>query len=240
MIKILLQTKAVFIDWCGTRSYCFSIFLLSSSVKLCDNVQSHGNCRTIFGQIWRYGHLSDLHLSLKYNWQTCGRLQAMMFRSVPFGCISILRSLVFATLSLSKKSCERRQFPSHFPSIKLLQMCQNLHKPFAFVHEPCARYCWQIFFFSSMRTPMTSSLISFTTTKRPRPWFISHFFASKLDFMFFKGDESFKSRGNSTNPPLSQIKLKTSSTKTSTAMLALKRNLHGIEGENSEKTTTLS
>ena len=240
MIKILLQTKAVFIDWCGTRSYCFSIFLLLSSVKLCDKLQLHGNCRTTFGQIWRYGHFSDLHSSLKYNWQTCGRLQAMMFRCAPFGCFSIFRSLVFASLSLSRKSCERRQSPSHFPSIKLLQMCQNLHEPLALLHEPRARYCWQIFFFSSTRTAMTSSFISFTSTKRPRPWFVSQFFASKLDFMFFKGDESFKSRGNSTNPPLPQIKLKTFSTKTSSAILALKWKLHGIEGENSEKTTTLS
>ena len=117
--KILHRTNSTFITWRdGTKSYCLIILLLWESVRLCDKSHDlHDDPWTILEQIWRYGHLSDLHLFIKCNWQTCGRLQATMFLTVPFECFSSPNSSAFHWLSSLKKLWEKPQVPSQFPSM---------------------------------------------------------------------------------------------------------------------------
>ena len=74
------------------------------------------------------------------------------------------------------------------------------------------------FFLNQFARPAISPLKSFTTIKRGSSWLVSQFFASTFDFLLPKCEDCFKRTDNSTKPPLAQIKLNTSSTKTSAAI----------------------
>ena len=89
--------------------------------------------------------------------------------------------------------------------MKLLQICQFSHF-FGFrLHEPFTTYCWQIFFLKLIRTPLSSPLWSFTKANSLR--LLSHFLDSGADFLLPRGAGRLKRTGNSTKPPLPQIKL---------------------------------
>ena len=204
--KILQRTKSTLTIWFGgTKSYSLRIFMLWQSVRLCESEQWQARPSASLAQTWRYGHLSYLHSLFKYSSQIVGRLQAIIFLKLPFEYFSSPSSFSLLSFPWSWKSWERPQAPLHSSSMKLLQICQCLHLFWPRRHEPFTTYCWQIFFLKLIRTPVSSPLWSFTKTNSLR--LLSHFLDSGADFLLPRGAGRLKRTGNSTKPPLPQIKL---------------------------------